>query len=121
MVQDFKNLEIWKKAYDFALEVYGITADFPTSEQYALTQQLRRAATSISANIAEGCGRRTKKEFLRFLYVAMGSVKECENFLMLAKDLGYLKEERFYILNNEIQSLGKMLNTFIQKLVSINK
>lgn len=115
-MQDFKNLKVWKESYDFAIEMYKITSKFPLNEQYGLTQQLRRASTSISANIAEGTGRGSNPDFLRFLYNALGSVKECENFLMMSKDLGYLSTSEFGELNSRSEKIGKMLNSLIKSI-----
>lgn len=116
MVQDFKQLKVWEKANQFALRTYKITSLFPVVEQYGLVSQLRRASTSISANIAEGCGRKTNRDFASFLHNALGSTKECENFLILSKDLGYIKEKEFQELLQQNQEVGKMLNSFIKQL-----
>ena len=80
---------MWRKAHGFVLEVYALTATFPKSETYGLALQMRRAAVSIPANIAEGFRRRGKADKARFLNIAEGSVEECRYFLILAKDLGY--------------------------------
>lgn len=113
-MQDFKDLDIWKIAFELNKRVYKITATFPKEELYALTQQLRRASVSISSNIAEGCGRRTNKDFVSFLYNAMGSLKEVESQMLIAKDFNYLAQSTFTELNEEFDKLGKKLTKFIQ-------
>jgi len=85
----FQDLLVWRKAHGFVLEVYALTATFPKSETYGLVLQMRRAAVSIPANIAEGFRRRGKADKARFLNIAEGSVEECRYFLILVKDLGY--------------------------------
>lgn len=116
MAQEYTRLEIYKQAYTFAMEIYRITSLFPKEEQYGITSQLRRAASSIGANIAEGCGRKTAKDFSHFLYISMGSLKEAEHFMCISKDIGYLKETEYYRLSGNLQILGKMLTKFIQKV-----
>ncbi|MFH1545502.1 MAG: four helix bundle protein [archaeon] len=112
-MQDFKQLNVWQRAHQFTLDVYKETAQFPANEKYGITSQLRRASSSIAANIAEGTGRQTNKGFLSFLYISMGSVKECESFLVLAKDLKYLKNERLF---SDLESIAKMLNRLIKSI-----
>ncbi|MEY4744391.1 MAG: hypothetical protein RL272_336 [Candidatus Parcubacteria bacterium] len=86
----FERLKIWKEAYELSLEIYGLTGRFPAHETYGLSSQLRRAAVSIAANIAEGAGRNTGKEFANFLHIAEGSINETVCHCMLARDLGYI-------------------------------
>jgi four helix bundle protein len=88
-MQDFKKLLVWKKAHELTLGLYGLTATFPRDETYGLTSQIRRAVSSIPANIAEGCGREGNVELTRFLFIAMGSASELEYHLLLARDLKY--------------------------------
>lgn len=107
------NLLVWQKAYDFALLVYKITTSFPDAEKYAITSQLRRAALSIAANIAEGKGRSTEKDFLRFLYIARGSLEECKVYIMFAKDLNYVNEQCYEDLEAYASEIGRMLNGLI--------
>ncbi len=114
MVRNFRELNIWKDAMDFVGEVYKVVAEFPQSEIYSLSQQLKRAVVSIVSNIAEGCGRRTNKNFISFLYNALGSIKEVECQLIVANRLGYLKEKDFEKLNDEVDKLGRMLMKFIR-------
>ena len=90
-IRNFYDLDAWKKTKDFVLELYKTTKDFPESELYGITSQLRRAATSITANIAEGFNRYHYNDKIRFYHNARGSVSEAQNFLLLAKDLYFLK------------------------------
>lgn len=89
-MQDFRKLKVWRKSHDLTLEVYGSTATFPKEELYGLTGQIHRAASSVSANIAEACGRGGNAEFARFLRIAMGFASELEYHLLLARDLKLL-------------------------------
>jgi four helix bundle protein len=88
---DFRNLMVWQKAHDWVLNVYKLTKRFPDDERFGLTSQLRRAAASISANLAEGCGRSGSVEFGRFVQIAMGSATEAEYHIVLATDLGFME------------------------------
>ena len=91
-MNDFRNLQVWHKAHALALAVYGVTATFPPEERYGLVTQLRRAAVSIAANIAESCGRRTRPDEAHLLQVALGSASELTSELLLARDLSYLRD-----------------------------
>ena len=116
MPQDHKKLDVYNKAFEFTKDIYRATASFPKEEIYGVTNQLRRASSSIGANIAEGSGRSTNKDFASFLHNSMGSIKECEHFLYLSKDLNYLSSHKYEELKNNLESIGKMLNKFIQKV-----
>jgi four helix bundle protein len=94
-MEDFKNLKVWAKAHEMTLVVYRKTQTLPREEVYGLTSQLRRAAASVGANIAEGCGRRSDGEMRRFLQIARGSASELEYHLLLARDLHLLKALHF--------------------------
>jgi four helix bundle protein len=89
-MHDFKDLKVWTKAHRLTVGVYRTTREFPREELFGLTSQLRRSASSVGANIAEGCGRRSDAELARFLHIARGSAVELENHLLLARDLDYL-------------------------------
>jgi four helix bundle protein len=115
-VQDFRNLEVWQRAYRFTLDAYRATAAFPREELYGLTSQLRRASVSIAANIAEGCGRQSDADFNRFLHVAMGSSAEVECLLMLAADLRLLDRDALQSLHSELTAVRRMRNALIQRL-----
>ena len=115
---DFRNLRVWQRAHALTLELYGETRAFPKEERYRLTSQLRRAAVSIPANIAEGCGRNGDAELARFLTIARGSASELDYFLLLAHDLGYLKTARYERLAEEVHGISRMLTNFVDRLRS---
>ncbi len=119
-MQDFHKLKVWEKAHSLTLVIYSVTKHFPKEEIYGLTSQLRRSVFSIATNIAEGCGRGTKKEFSHFLQVAMGSASEVEYLLILAKDLNYLDESLYKNLSDNGIEIKKMLSSFILKLRTDN-
>ena len=120
-VQDFQSLEIWKKSHSLVLSIYKITEnDFPKSELFTLTTQIRRAASSIPTNIAEGCGRRTNKDFAHFIQMAIGSSSEVEYQLILANDLKYITEETWKSLSKNITEIRKMMLSFNKKLSTHN-
>jgi len=104
-----EKLDVWKRAIDFVVAVYKITESFPRDERFGLISQIRRAAVSVAANIAEGAGRHTSKEFKYFLSNAQGSVSELATELLIAQRLGYLKKEPFDINNEELTSIGRMI------------
>ncbi|MBL8227535.1 MAG: four helix bundle protein [Bryobacterales bacterium] len=115
-VKDFRELKVWQKAHQLTLAVYQITAKFPREELYGLTSQLRRACSSIPANLAEGCGRSGDAEFARFCSIAMGSASEVEYHLLLAKDLKILNPADYQDLNGRATEVKRMLTALIQKL-----
>ncbi len=106
----------WQKAHQFVLELYKASACFPREEQYGVTAQVRRAAVSIPANIAEGKARQTDKEYVRYLYVARASSAEVEYLLLLCRELGYLSESQFLELDSGVREVAKMLNGLIRSL-----
>jgi four helix bundle protein len=99
-MKNYKNLTVWQDSHELVLSVYKETKAFPKEEVYGITSQLRRAAASIPANIAEGCAKSSDREFNRFLQIAMGSLNESEYFLFLSKDLNYLTEENYICQGN---------------------
>ena len=115
-VKDFHELKVWQKAHQLTLAVYQITATFPREELYGLTSQLRRAGSSIAANLAEGCGRNGDAEFARFCSIAMGSASELEYHLLLARDLKLVKPKDHEELAQRAIELKRMLTALIQKL-----
>ena len=117
-MRDFKNLKVWEKAHALTLKSYEISKHFPDAEKFGLVSQLRRAAASISTNIAEGCGRDTDRDFARFMIIAAGSTSEVEYQILLSKDLGYINVEQYKILDDEINEIKRMLNSFIRKLTA---
>jgi len=116
MPQNYKQLRIWKRSFELALKIYKITSKFPKSEKYNITAQIRRAATSISTNIAEGASRHTNQDFIRFLYQAYASLKEVENLLLLGKELKYLLVKDFQHLQKEIDEEARMIYRFIERI-----
>jgi four helix bundle protein len=115
-MQNYKDLKVWEKAHQFTLEVYEITKLFPKEELYSLTNQLRRAASSIPANIAEGCGKNSQTELAHYLNISLGSANEAEYFLILSKDLKYLNENIFETLIKIINEIKAMLIALISKV-----
>ena len=115
-MRDFKELNVWKKAFEFTKDIYKITENFPKSEIYGITSQLRRASVSISSNIAEGCGKLSERDFLNFLVISFGSSKEVENLLLLCKELNYINITDFNSLNQQLTETSKMLNAFISNI-----
>jgi len=115
-MRDFRKLQIWEKSHDLTLRIYELTSQFPRSEIYGLTSQIRRASASIPTNIAEGCGRESSAEFIRFLQIAMGSASETEYLILLAHDLKYLNANQYTELSNTIISVKKMLTSLLKKL-----
>ena len=109
-------MKVWEKAHNLAVMVYAATAKFPKEELYGLTSQIRRAAGSIPANIAEGCGRNGDAELARFCQIAMGSASELEYHLLLARDLKFMKAEAHRDIESELTQVKRMLTSFIQKL-----
>jgi four helix bundle protein len=115
-VQDFHELKVWHKAHQLTLVVYQITAKFPREEVYGLTRQLRRASSSIPANLAEGCGRNGNAELAHFFCIAMGSASELEYHLLLAKDLNFFEPDQYEELAQRTSEVKRMLAAFIQRL-----
>jgi four helix bundle protein len=112
----FKEIKAWQKAHTVTLEIYDITANFPKHELFGLTSQMRRCAASIGANIAEGCGRKSKGELGRFMLIAMGSASELEYHLLLARDLRLLDEQNHQRLDENVVEVKRMLTAYIQGL-----
>jgi len=115
-MKDFKDLVVWQKAHALTLAIYKLTLRFPKHEMYGLTSQLRRAAASIPANIAEGCGRRSDREFKRFLQIARGSASELEYHLLLARDLLFLPAPDHRTAQAAIAEVHKMLTALVKTL-----
>lgn len=116
VVKSFKDLEVWKRAHGVVLEVYRLTNPFPRSEQFGVVSQIRRAAYSIPANIAEGFGRRSTKELLQFLAIANGSLEELRYFLLLSRDLRYLSPLDLEKLEKDLKAIAQMLEALSQSL-----
>ena len=118
MLNNYKELNVWQKSYSLCLHLYQVTKSFPKDEMYGLTSQIRRSAVSIPSNIAEGYGRKTTPEYVRYLYIAYGSVCELETQAMLAGDLGYVGKKRLQDLRGEIGDIERMLKALIKSLES---
>ena len=114
----FRDLHVWQRAHQLTLAVYSTTLEFPREEQYGLTSQLRRASSSVAANIAEGCGRSSTADFCRFLHIAAGSASELEYHLVLARDLGILDASTYARLSNEVTDVKRMLSAFTKRLTA---
>ncbi len=104
-----EKLDVWKRSMDLVVRIYKATEIFPTHERYGLTSQIRRAAVSIPANIAEGAARQSSKEFAHFLSNAQGSASELETELLIAQRLEYLGSGGYFEMRNELESVGRML------------
>jgi four helix bundle protein len=115
-MKDFRDLKVWIKAHELALDCYNVTANFPKHEIFGIVSQIRRAGSSTSANIAEGCGRIGDGEFQRFLQMAMGSASELENHLLLARDLNFLSKEKHGDIESRVIEIKKMLAALIRKV-----
>lgn len=105
----FKELKVWQKAIELVTETYLLTKEFPKDEIFGLTAQIRRCVVSIPSNIAEGCGRKTNKDFSNFLGIALGSSFEFETQIIISKNIGYLSEEHFGLLESEIHHIQNMI------------
>jgi four helix bundle protein len=115
-MKNFRDLHVWRKSHALALMSYKCTAHFPRNELYGVTSQIRRCAASVSANIAEGCGKRGNAEFQRFLGIAAGSASELEYHFLLARDLELLSLDTYEALNSAILEVKRMLAGLILKV-----
>ena len=116
MLRSFKALKVWKKSYDLCLKAYRITAAFPKDERYGLTSQIKRSAVSIPSNIAEGYGRKTTVDYVRFLYIAYGSTCELETQILLAGDLGFIDTGNLGETLRSVKEVERMLKALIRAL-----
>jgi four helix bundle protein len=115
-MKDFRQLKVWQKSHQLTLAVYKLTASFPREETYGLSAQIRRASSSISANLAEGCGRNGDAELARYCSIASGSASELEYHLLLARDLKLIKADDYVPLAESVIELKRMLAAWFQKL-----
>ncbi|MCK4921382.1 MAG: four helix bundle protein [Bacteroidales bacterium] len=113
-IKSHKDLDIWKRSIVLVTEIYKFTKEFPSDEKYGLTNQLRRAAISVPSNIAEGAARKSSKEFVQFLHIALGSLSEIDTQIIIAKNLNYLQNVELYL--KEIKSLKLMTRGLIRKI-----
>lgn len=116
MMHNFKNLKIWQKSRELVKRVFLLTKEFPAEEKYGLVSQMLRSAYSIPSNIAEGSGRASDKEFIRFLDIALGSAFELETQLILASDINYLPDEELKEVQASVQEIQKMIYSFKMNL-----
>jgi len=114
-IKSFTDLTVWQRGHKLVVSIYSVTKLFPREEIYSLTDQMRRCATSITSNIAEGFGRQTYKEKAQFYYMSSGSLSELKNQLLIAKDVGYLKQKDFDNLIESCNEVHKLLNDLIRK------
>jgi four helix bundle protein len=115
-VRDHRKLEVWVRARDLAIQVYALSRDFPSQERFGLTSQLRRAAVSVVANIAEGAGRSSDRDFARFVDLAVGSVSEVDAHLELAEAFGYVSPEQRSGIQSQVVSLRRKLHALLAAL-----
>jgi len=115
-MNNFRDLDVWDKAVELATNIYDKTENFPKTEQYGLTSQIRRSAVSISSNIAEGAGRESKKEFKHFLNISTGSCYELETQLKISKNLEFLDEEKYNEIRKRLIEIQKMIYALRQSL-----
>ncbi|AFN75919.1 Ribosomal protein S23 [Melioribacter roseus P3M-2] len=116
MVSKFQDLHVWQKAHQLVLNIYELTKSFPKDEKFRITEQLLRAVISIPTNIAEGFGRYTTKDYIKFLTIARGSVSEVVYLLLLTKDLNYISKTDYENYLQELEEIGKMINGLINSL-----
>jgi four helix bundle protein len=120
--RNYKKIVAWQRGHELTLQIYRITSAFPSEERFGMISQLRRAAYSVPANITEGSGRGTKKDYLRFLYIALGSLKETEYFLFLSHDLGYLETAEYenvsHLVNQTFATLEGLMKA-VEKEVGV--
>jgi four helix bundle protein len=112
------RLNCWKDSFRLSVDLYKVTRSFPSDEKFGIISQVRRAATSIPVNIAEGAARNSTKEFIQFLYISLGSLSELDTFLLLCIELGYLENEIGQKHLSELDRIGKQITGLIKKLKS---
>ena len=115
-MRNFRDLQVWEKAHKLTLAIYRGTCDFPKEERFGLTSQIRRSAGSIAATLAEGCGRRSDGEMTRFIQIPMGSGAERSYHLLLARDLGFLRNTEYSSLNSDLGEVMRMPSSLSQKI-----
>lgn len=116
-IKHFKELKVWQKGIEIVKDIYEITKHFPKEEMYGLTTQMRRSAISIPSNIAEGFKRFHAKEYVQFLYIALGSLAELETQIFIAKEIGLLEDTKMDFMNEKLDHTSKMLSSLISKLL----
>jgi len=114
-IRTFKDLTVWQESHKLVLQIYGLISQFPKSEQYALADQMKRAAVSITSNLAEGFSRRSYKDKINFYYLAKGSLTELHSQLFLVRDLNYCSLASFENIMKQVSAVGQLLQAFIKK------
>lgn len=112
----YKDLKVWIEAYKLSVAIYVVTQKFPEKEIFGITSQLRRSAVSIAANIAEGKGRFSKNELIRYLFISRGSLYETEYYIKLSEELGYLQGSESRKLQEKVDLVGKLINGLIRSM-----
>lgn len=118
-IKSFIDLRVWEKGHKMVLVIYGFTEKFPREEIFGLVNQLRRAGVSFTSNIAEGFSRNSYKEKAQFYTIALGSLTEIQNQVLIAKDLGYISKNEFNEIANQTVEISKMTNGLIKKSKSV--
>ena len=116
---DFKKLDVWRRCQQLVATIYRLSADFPPVERYGLSSQMRRAAISVSANLAEGCGRQGDVELRRFVRISLGSLSELECELLLSAELNYLEAKVCQRVSTEIRLIRRMLQRLHEALPAV--
>lgn len=114
----FQDLTVWQQAHEFVLIVYKHSECFPKNEIFGLTSQFRRASVSIAANIAEGYGKKSKADKLRYYNISQGSVQECQYYIVLSKDLNYINNEVYRLMEEKLENVSKLLNSYCRAIQS---
>ena len=112
-IKTFRDLLIWQKGMQLVKAIYKLTSSFPKSEDYNLSSQMKRAAISIPSNIAEGFGRSTKKDFQRFLYIALGSIFELQTQIIISYEQDYINQQQYDLINESTREVERMLCSFM--------
>lgn len=115
-ITSVEELEVFKKSHKLTLNIYKVTEGFPQTEKFGLVSQMRRASSSICANLIEGSHRLNKKEFRQFAGIAKGSAGELKYYMLLAKDIGYIEESEYFIMIAEVEQISMMLNGLVKSL-----
>jgi four helix bundle protein len=115
-IKSYRELDVWKKAHELTLFVFKITETFPRSDLYGIVSQVRRSSSAVAANIAEGFGRGTTKEFLRVLQIARGELEETRYFMLLSRDLGKISPEEFAKIDGNCDTVGRLMNGLARSL-----
>ena len=115
-MENYKELEVWKKAIYLVIEIYKITKSFPPEERYGLASQVQRAVVSVPANIAEGWGRGSTREYIRYLRISKGSLMELETYLIISEKLDYISRQQAVAVKKDVENIGRMTNSLISRL-----